>query len=968
MRNPSIQLVSCTLRPDSSMRSISLQQLFFPDDWIEPLNTLQSERSNRPEKHTTVLIKSLNAVLQAFLPDLLAAPNALKRADRSYGNEESENGRNGASPWLLTRSALPPGTLWRIIQIWLQETYGECESFSELESVLREEDLQWQSHTLELFQKLCENGTADIPSLAYKVIPSLLADLLVEREAKLMVGKSLYYLAKVVTDEGAELMTWPPVYVETTSQKEKEKKKFGYSYTIKITLQTIPGHEEPRIHFHYGVRRWRCESCYDGTTLYLKRRTNVYLRPQKKWYEQSPGKNKTFLQAKIEAVKNGEQGERIPIWMNLVPKIAARIDVPLPDAHIIAKQPLVWLEGVHGLEAGMIYSTQGKLPIGLGIGPDVCEDITKRLLETLSDHLTLQPLCQPYIIPRKGEHHPLMDDLREIPKDIRLEALEQSVGSDITIEIRWTTEAVRDMLFDRVLAMLTGTRPELVLPEKKQDTDNLNYHDFDEDTEDDIDLEEEEGEDNEKTDVDILPEEQSQSKKPRKKRAEEPDPAVDPPEKKLPLPGGGQVRIVTLPLQDINGPLPAKEKNQSRSALFQERAALITQLIPPAQEPTLTFIELPNYRERQLRQRFGVQGDPKPAIRLGMAHTGRLTQFITSESKGLRERCASSVRDGLRQLGYLPYPIDFSMRKMPIPDPLLVLGVWFIRITKRRATVGVHLPVIVLLHTARHQIMAWLPHDGRIRPYYQALLEITHLNPEQVKKRKREEALNQVRQFLLGSATRQGVDDVVVFTMAQNARSTWQGLYNTEVPFDALRFERGQAPFSPQVLPVRYRLVRVRTNLRGETPEWYVPGSQPSTTAQGIWVEDGADAKKNRLFYNIANKPHTAPKKYIGKQDKPRENYRLSSVVEVMPLILHDQDQPVSWAVMVDQWRRMGYLTSDMTLLPLPLEFARKMGEYAEVIGPWVFPDEWDEEENEEEETEEEEEGGNEGKSGEEDV
>jgi hypothetical protein len=604
------------------------------------------------------------------------------------------------------------------------------------------------------------------------------------------------------------------------------------------------------------------------------------------------------------------------------------------------------------------------LPIGLGIGPDVCEDITKRLVEALSDHLTLQPLCQPYVIPRKGEHHPLMRDLREIPKKIRLEALEQSVGPHMTIEIRWTTEAVRDMLFDRILAMLTGTRPELVLPEKNQGTDSLSHHDFDEDAEEDIDLEEE---NEEEADASLLTEEKPQPKKPRKERAKEPDPEVAPPEKILPLPGGGQVQIVTIPLQDINGPLPAKEKNQSRSALFQERAALITRLISPAHEPTLTFIELPNYRESQLRRRFGVQRDPKPAIRLGMAHTGRLTQFITSEQKSLRERCASSVCDGLRQLGYLPYPIGFSMRNMPFPDPLLVLGVWFIRITKRRATVGVHLPVIVLLHTARRQVMVWLPHDGRIRPYYQALLEITHLNPEQVKKRKREEALGQVRQFLLQSATRQGVNDAVVFTMAQNARSTWQGLYNTEAPFDALRFERGQAPFSPQILPVHLRLVRVRTNLRQETPEWYVPGSQPSTTAQGIWVEDGVDPIKNRLFYNIANKPHTASKKYIGKQDKPRENYWLSSVVEVMPLILHDQDQPVSWAVAVDQWRRMGYLTNDMTLLPLPLEFARKMGDYAEVIGPWVFPDEWDEEEDEEEENEEDEEGENEVKSDEED-
>lgn len=960
MRNPAIQFVSCTLRPESSLRTIHLHQLFFPKDWLEPLNALQSERSDRRDMPTTLPLKSLNAVLQAFLPDLLSAPNALRRTDRTSrnrGTSEVENSR--AQPWLLTQKPIPSGELWRIFQIWLQETYEACESFEDLTPVLHEEDLAWQPHILHLIpNKTHENGTANVPPLAYKVIPSLLADVLVEKDVKIKVGTEQCSLAKVITDEGAELMTWPPVYYKRRSKrklnKSEEKRAVGYSYTIKITLQTIPGNGEPRIHFHYGVRRWRCESCYDGTNLYLKRRTSVYLRPQKKWYAPSSEKNKTFLHTKIEAVKNEDKGERLPLWMDLVPNIASRIDVPLPEAQDIARRPLAWLDGIQGLEAGIIFSTQGKLPVGVGLGPDVCEDMTNRLMKALSDHLSLLPLCQPYIIPDKTEHHQLMDDLRDMPASTRLTALEQSVGSRITFEIHWTTERVRDMLFDRLLALLTGPRPELVLPEKQPEMEIDEYEDEDDEnrlssdeweeiTDEDMETEEEET---------TMLMEKKPEKKPRRKRAEEPEPQEAPEEHILALPGGGRVRILTIPLREINDPLPEKKKNQPRSALFQERATLIKRSLSLVQEPTVAFTELPNYREPKHRRSFGIQRDPKPAMRLGMAHTGRLTQFITSEQKGLRERCASAVRDGLRQLGYLPYPIGYVMKDLPFPDPLLVLGVWFIRLTKRRAAVGVHLPVIVLIRTDNHKVMAWLPHDGRVRPYYQALLEMTHLNPEQVKKRKLEEAVNQLRQFLLRNAAGQGVNDVVTLAMAQNARSTWQGLANTEVPFDALRFERGEAPYTPSMLPVRLRLIRVRTNMREETPEWYVPNSRPSTTTQGIWVEDGTDPMTSRLFYNIANKPHTASKNYIGKQNKPRENYRLSSVVEVMPLLLQEDDQSVTWAIMVDQWRRMGYLTSDMTLLPLPLEFAHKMGEYAEVIGPWVFPDEWEEEEEEEEEVE----------------
>jgi hypothetical protein len=315
----------------------------------------------------------------------------------------------------------------------------------------------------------------------------------------------------------------------------------------------------------------------------------------------------------------------------------------------------------------------------------------------------------------------------------------------------------------------------------------------------------------------------------------------------------------------------------------------------------------------------------------------------------LRSRSEPAVKDGLRQLGYMPFPIGFSMPNFAIPDPLLVLDIWFIRITKRRSAVGVHLPVIVLMHTTQQKIFAWLPHDGKIRPYHQALLEIAQLNPDQVKKRKRQDALNQVRQFLLNEVARQGVEDVVAFAVAQNARSTWQGLYNTEAEFDSLCFEKGERPFSAKSLPINFRLIRLRTHQSNETPAWYVPNSKPTTTTQGLWVEDESSEQQNRLFYSIASKPHTASKNYVGKQQKPQENYRISSIVETIPLILHKDDDAATWAIAVDQWRKMGYLTSDMTLFPLPLEFAKKMDEYAAVIGPWIFPEEWNEDEDEDE-------------------
>lgn len=942
-KNP-IQLVACTIRPESCLRNLSFMQASFPDEWFEPLQALQAEHSDRLDQPTTIPIRSLNAVLQALIPYLLVAPNAVKRPSESKYEEELDSRLQERLPWLLAREAIPVDRLWYIIQAWFQETYGECESFSEMEHLLVQQDVSWQPVTLSLQEKTYENGTADIAKLAFKVIPAVVADMLVAHRVSLPIRGNKRMLVRVPVADGAELMTWPPVYF--VKKDDEDQTPYGYSYIVNITLQTLVGHTEPRIHFHYGVRRWQSRSCFDGSKLFLKRRTSVYFRPAKAWYMSPEGKNvHSFTMAAIEAIKESE-AQRFPLWTNLLPNIAKRVNVAVPSAIELTQNPLAWLEGAEQVEAGIVCSSSSRHPVGTGLGPDVCEAITLELMAALSNDLILCPPCKPYAIPHKSTKHLLMQDLRDLSAEQRLASLEKSVSPQVTIEVRWHTEAARDMLVDRIIALLTLPRPPLLTPPStKKGQKGLMENNENEDA---LLEEVQQALENEENTFNPT------SRPPIRKRAAEPLPQSAPDQQIIPLPGGGQLHIVTLPLEGLDSPLPEPDKKGKQTKFFHtnERAKKIRELVSPADMPTLTLIELPDYRSSKLRKHF-YQRDPKHALRLGMAYTGRVTQFVTSDTKHLRERCEATVRDGLRQLGYLPCPIGFATPYLTIPNPLLVVGIWFIRITRRRSAKGVHLPVIVMLHTEHHQVRVWLPHDGRIRPYHQALLDIVRLNPEQVKKCKREDALNQVRQFLLRDLAKQGVDDVAVFAVAQNARSTWHGLYNTETLFDAVRFERGETPFQTKNLPVNFRLIRLRTNMCGETPEWYVPVSQPGTTAQGLWVEHDAD-EGNRLFYSIAGKPHTAPKKYIGKQHKPQENYRLSTIVETLPVVLPAGDDPALWAVAVDQWRKMGFLTNDMTLLPLPLELAQKMDEYAAVIGPWLFPEEWNEEGDVEEEEEEE--------------
>jgi hypothetical protein len=937
MPNIPIQTVAWTIRPEGTLFSRPFVQVSFPTDWFSPLAGLQAERGERVGKPNTFQIRSLNAILRALTSHFLTAPLFVgRREDKREGREQA------SAPWLIADELLSLDHIWLIIQAWLEKTYQDCESFAEVQQLLRFEDLQWKKLSLPISAISTAQGQAVLSPLMFKVVPALLAERLIESGIRLPIGDEVRPLLLVPVEHGAELITWPPAYYT-----DKHEERWGYSYVLTITLQTFVGTSEPRVHLHYGVRRWHSHPCFDGQRLALGQRTSVYLRNTQSWLGLAP--NNSCTVARLEALKSG--GQRIPVWMDLVPDIAQRLGVPFPRAEMLTRAPERWLEGVDGVEAGIVYITPRFHPIGPGIGPDVCEVLTRQVTNALEPELVLRPPLKQYQVPHMQSAHPLTKDLREMAREARLTGLEKSVGSQVTIEVLWQTERVRDMLVDRVLALLT--RPLQPFANKQESSPHLLSHqDITPDNEeiDDIDdveqvlLESEEVADESSANIGV-------QRRQARKRIPEPKPSPAPEEQLIALPAGGQLRIITRPLNEIGSPLPAPELNRRQDirARTNDRVNMIRSRVPSVSEPTLALIELPNYqdpRKPDLRRQFR-RRDPKPALRLGLAYTNRVTQFITSDEEGLRDRADSAVRDGLRHLGYLPAPIGFIVPHLRMPEQMVIAAVWFVRITRRRAVVRVHLPVVVLFHTSQQKVYAWLPDNRGVRPYRQALLDIIKMSPQDVSSKKRKDALNQVKQFLQGELMKQGASDVVVYLHAQNARATWCGMNNNEAVVDALRFESTDSTLPATNIPGRLRLIRLRTSLQGETPEWYIPGSKPGRSAQGIWFDAEADIKTSRLFYSIAGKPRTVKTKYRGKQLDPRESYRVSSIVEGMSLILQEGDEPEIWPLATYQWRKMGFLTNDMTLLPLPLEFAQKMDEYAEVIGPWIFPEEWNDEDDE---------------------
>lgn len=952
-----LQPVAFTLYPDLATNPLPLATLAFPREWRPQLLLLEQERTGRVGKEVTLPIRPLNDVVTALFSQLMTVPGMV-RNDPADGT--------APLPWLVAHEPIPVDHLQRVIRGWCYETFGECSSLEQALAMLRADDLVWKTTHFPLETPL-SNNTARPEGLAYTVLPAFLADRLVERRTTVKVNGRERALVRVPSDEGAELVSWPPVEL-----RDKQHRLWYFSYRITLSVQTLVGNPQPRIHVHYGVRRWVSRSLIEGTKLYLGTTArSVYVRTTEPWMGLAPGP--MFTRASIRATYNideaGGRPTRVPQWTGRLPAIATeRLQISWPDAEQIARDPIGYLEapGKAGIIAAIVEHTPRYHPVRQGLGLDEHEALTVAIQDALKDTLVLIPPLTQSISLTKPSAHSLDDNLRELSPATRLQGLVDSVSPNVTIEVWWQTAAWRNMVIDRIQALLTGERPPLVerppssVPDQERPHEQaarplddaaallqLMFEDEQEEGEDDIELADAD-DSSEDEDVPVSETPLLKPKKPARIRKPEPSPEEVREPFEIALPDGGRLRVIPQPLGGIGAVFPDPGKRLSRAAdraayqrtETQKRIDLIRSSLSRVTEPTLTCIELPNYQDPQkpqLRREFGLR-DPKRAIRLGAALTGRLTKFSTAEEP-LLQRATGTVLDGLRQLGYLPAPIGFSLPEPhQLPENMLVVGLWICRLTQKRGFVRVHLPIAVIFHTQKPRVLIWVPDNKGVRPFYQGLIDITTIDVATVQRKNQREALNELRIFLNNSIFNQGADDVVVLTEAQNVRMTMTGLQNPFIKLDEFKLDRSEQDTPIALRGGRMRVIRLRRSQRGETPEWYTPGAKAGRGyVQGIWPEPSAA----RTYYNLARKPHTMGGPREGKQIDPSEYYALPSMLEILHVALREDDDPDLWAYAIDQWRRMSYLTTDMTLMPIPLQWAEHVDRYAEVIGPWIFPEQW---------------------------
>ena len=918
---------------------LSLVSMRFPDEWRGPLQHLAALTSDRVtnDRPTTFRINSLNAAIAAFTPQLFVTPGQAYRSDE---------------PWLIATEAIRPDKIGRIVRAWLAEQYASrddlADAYEAAYEALRDADLKWEPFQLSTTTEILPNKTARVDNIAYTALPALIANALVEHEVRVPIGPTDRLLVRVPGAQGrAEVQTWPPVeYTEAGTNR-----RAAYSYVISISLQTLVGCPQPRIHMTYSVRRWRLEALRTPEVLFLSGREGrtVYLRHPRPL--SGVPQSSHFTRATIDAVFVAD-AQRAPIWRDALAGIAGRIGAALPDPADLTLTPERFLTPANddAVIAAIVEKTPRSHPIGAGMGLEVREAITQVIVAALGDTVTLvSPLLRSDVTGTQQRNRAMLaPDLREIPAETRLQAVKDSIGPEMVIELWYQNPACRDQLVESIHTMLTGERPGLVDADPAGSSPTVQV------TQANLFA----------SPIPTVPPAAGAARKSKRKRAAPERPTVDAAsEHAIPLPGGGVIRIIPQPLGALGAMLPepteADQRNRGdyKRRETQQRAERISDALPPTNGvPTLALIELPHFqdsRDRQRRYQVGLR-DPKRALRLGMALGNRVTKFTTglfnvdqqvkaagrsrmTPEELLRERCENAVLEGLRQMGYLPGPIAVTPPDgQVLPERMVVAGVRMLRLTRKRTETTIYLPVVTVFDTATPGVYAWLPDDHvGVRPFHQAMLDITKFKDKDVSSFRQQDMLARLEQFLSITLPSTFGSDVVILAEAQNMRWLWPGLQNSEVELDGLRFRKGGAAVPVARMRHRFRLLRLRTSERAETPIWYTPGASPGRNyASGLF----RDGEAERTFYNIAVKPKTQGHSRRGKQEAPGEQYAIPSMLEVLVAAQQPEDSDEVWALAVHTWRRMGYLAGgDMTLLPIPLQWAQKMDRYAAVIGPWVF-------------------------------
>lgn len=343
-----------------------------------------------------------------------------------------------------------------------------------------------------------------------------------------------------------------------------------------------------------------------------------------------------------------------------------------------------------------------------------------------------------------------------------------------------------------------------------------------------------------------------------------------------------------------------------------KRIKEIQNSLPPGKKTSaLAFVEIGN--------KLKYQRDPKQAVRLGLAKTGRLSQFIYDLGKDTPEgkksgkdqgRVINSFLDLLSDAGYY----RANVRKIVPGEQLIAVGILH-RYSKRLG--NEYLPVLIWFNG--HEILAKRRGDTQWLTLKEALLNYNGIQAFQNRINAVDGRLfvNWLEQELETILLKHHKTTIYLFADA-GLRLSWWG-------------ELGNARIQPKELPLKRRLFHderlkvIRINHTNDVPQYDIMNiAQQSTInrSKGLF-RDGA------VYYSVGSRPDTIQtNKMMTKIDYPGKLLLKQQAVEFFPTGVSSAEEADELAKVAHLLRNANLTFGFSTAQPFPLHLLKSFQKY----------------------------------------
>lgn len=690
---------------------------------------------------------------------------------------------------------------------------------------------------------------------------------------------------RVVSDEGAELISWPPYVYES-----KNKTAYPWSYTLRLTAQNhaLDPLSSNLLHVRAGIRRWARSNVWDG-----KRAITAYL------FTPSPWANTTspFGRARMKW-QPGPQGKKEGkmVWDDVLADTLARYTSRryLPAAPELAADPYAFFKPADGKPplVGVPFrdglGKHAKHSVGKGTSARDRWQIFRQLATALAD--IAQPEEPLRRVPVPVRPRPSADQLLRIDQP----ALARAVPDGIAVDVLWDTTAMRDELLTTLHTAFGAPAPQL-----PQDQDHSTRQEYTLDT----------------GDFNVVITTQP-------------------------------VGRIAAALQVDRAIKNRKDRIRQATAPRRDHTIQRLRLPKPSKHQRFALIEMPDADAYNSAEHDPKQAVKAAAASIGVLTqnitppkpAGSLPGHETAAT--LHQRAAKSVMDLLvRQTGLLTHPSNPGTKASPLGD-VTTVGLWVVRRNKESRAL---LPLAVSHAPDEPFARIRLPHTEAWMPFHQGLLTLTDFDIERRLSHERiQEFFQEVTEEICDGT------DIALLTLAQNMRSSCPGLTNSKLTADTLAFDADNAIPADHRKGLRHIRLRTNVRDETSQHFSFTEGGKEGDVGVGshFWADPHrprhffSTSKKPTTAGNGSPKGSRLEAHWgcIGKDENKNNVYGMKhdtladvwnpQLLELLVACHSQDDDPAAWAALVHQQRYEATHFSDPLALPAVLHLAHSVSEH----------------------------------------